>query len=341
MPKSKEDFVDFSQVKRSVSIVQILEHYGLTSKLRQSGDKFSGPCPIHNGDNSSHFRVSISKNCWNCFGKCQRGGNILDFVSLKEGVSIRQAALLIQEWFGIVSSKANRSDDKPQPPAPPKPKAKPTTRDGESDSDNRTENAPLTFSLEHLDKVHPYLAERSLNETTIETFGLGFCKKGLLTGRIAIPIHNASGELVAYAGRWVGNPPDDTPKYKLPAGFKKSLELFNFHRAIQESPDEPLVIVEGFFDCIKLWQHGLKRGVALMGNALSPAQEELIRKHTTSHSQVLLMLDEDDAGRNAREEIAVRLAKFAFVKIHVSAKEGQQPEHMSRDEVVAVIGGVQ
>lgn len=340
MPKSKEDFVDFSQVKKSVSIVQILEHYGLTSKLRQSGDKFSGSCPIHNGDNPTHFRVSISKNCWNCFGKCQRGGNILDFVSLKEEVSIRQAALLIQEWFGIASRRANRPDDKPQSSAT-KPKPQPKAGIDCSDSDNRTENAPLTFSLEHLDKAHPYLAERGLNEATIEAFGLGFCKKGLLTGRIAIPIHNTSGALVAYAGRWVGNPPEETPKYKLPAGFKKSLELFNLHRTIQESPDEPLVLVEGLFDCIKLWQHGLKRVVALMGNALSPAQEELIRKHTTSRSQVLLMLDEDDAGRSAREEIVKRLAKFAFVKIHVFDEEGKQPENLSADEVAAVIGGVQ
>src|SRR6185295_1399722 len=110
-PKSKGDFVDFNAVKKSVSIVQILEHYQLTSKLRRNGDSFSGPCPIHNGDNATHFRVSISKNCWNCFGKCKRGGNILDFVSLKENVSVREAALLIQEWFGIESPKSVGNGD--------------------------------------------------------------------------------------------------------------------------------------------------------------------------------------------------------------------------------------
>src|SRR6266496_270982 len=99
MSKSKGDFVDFSTVKKSVTIVQILEHYGLTSKLSQ------------NGDNPTQFRVSISKNCWNCFGQCKRGGNILDFVSLKEGVSVREAALRIQKWFGVESPKpAGKSD---------------------------------------------------------------------------------------------------------------------------------------------------------------------------------------------------------------------------------------
>ena len=56
------------------------------------------------------------------------------------------------------------------------------------------------------------------------------------------------------------------------------------------------VIVEGFFDVIKLWQFGLRRVVALMGCSLSPAQESLIVEHTGSQTKVLVMLDEDDAG---------------------------------------------
>lgn len=45
------------------------------------------------------------------------------------------------------------------------------------------------------------------------------------------------------------------------------------------------------------------------------------------------MLDEDDAGREGRETIAARLARFAFVRIHEFEKEGQQPEHLSSQEV--------
>jgi DNA primase len=91
----------------------------------------------------------------------------------------------------------------------------------------------------------------------------------LAAARIAIPIHNAKGEVVAYAGRWPGNPPDGTPKYRLPTGFRKGLELFNLDRAIQEPADKPLVIVEGFFDAVKLHQHGCRKVVALMGSSLS------------------------------------------------------------------------
>ena len=107
------------------------------------------------------------------------------------------------------------------------------------------------------------------------------------------------------------------------------------------SAGEPLVIVEGFFDCIKLWQLGLRRVVALMGSSLSPAQEELIGKHTNSRSRVLVMLDEDDAGRAGRDEIARRLARFVFVKTHVFDAEGRQPENLTAEEVAGLYGGVE
>src|SRR5271157_2203768 len=124
----------------------------------------------------------------------------------------------------------------------------------------------------------------------------------------------------------------------LPKGFKKSLELFNLHRAISDPGQGPLVVVEGFFDCMKLWQHGVRRVVALMGSTLSIAQEELIRKHTNSESQILVMLDEDEAGQKGREDLARRLARFAFVKIHAFEKPGTQPEHLTAQEVQELVG---
>src|SRR5260221_14612843 len=91
-------------------------------------------------------------------------------------------------------------------------------------------NKPLGFELKNLNRAHPYLTERGIGPETVSVFRLGFCSHGSMAERIVIPIHNPAGELVAYAGRWPGNPPDAVSKYKLPAGFGKSLELFNLHR---------------------------------------------------------------------------------------------------------------
>jgi DNA primase len=216
---------------------------------------------------------------------------------------------------------------------PPKP-AKTTAPAADDDGPNK----PLGFSLQNLDPAHPYLTERGLSAKTIAEFGLGYCQKGSMTGRIVVPIHNAEGQLVAYAGRWPGSPPDeDTPKYKLPPGFRKAREVFNLHRAMREQSESPLYVVEGFFDCIWLYQHGIRRVVALMGSTLSPVQAALIQKSVTPDSRIVVMLDEDEAGRAGREKIVSRLALHCFVKIHQFAHEDQQPDGLTADQSRALL----
>ena len=298
-------------------------------------------CPIHKGSNPTQFRISISKNIWNCFSECKHGGNVLDFIARMEDVSIHAAALKAIEWFKLdpeamaadseqepeKSSEAPKTGDAPRP----KPTAKPAPM-----QENGAPNKPLQFRLDKLERSHPYLAERGLTLETIVDFGVRFCAKGMMADRIAIPIQNPEGKVVAYAGRLPGEPAEGTPKYKLPQGFRKSQELFNIDRAIKEPADKPLIIVEGFFDCMKLHQFGFRKVVALMGSTMSAAQEELIKRHTDRNSQVIVMLDEDEAGKAGREDIAVRLAKFCFVKTHVFDKPDTQPDQLSAEDVAAL-----
>jgi DNA primase len=345
MPRSS--FVDFKAVKAAITMEQVLGHYGIMDKFIKKGDSLNGPCPIHKGSNPTQFRVSVSKSIWNCFSTCKQGGNVLDFISKMEDVSIHAAALKAIEWFQLdVGTVPRNSDDaeesKPAEPrrktapAPKKPEDKPSQKE-----DASALNKPLKFRLEKLERTHPYLIERGFITETLVDFGAGFCAKGMMAGRIAIPIHNPNGEVVAYAGRLIGEADDDNPKYKLPPGFRKSLELFNLDRAAKESSEQPLVIVEGFFDCMKLHQHGHRKTVALMGSTLSPAQEELIQKHTRANSQVIVMLDEDEAGQAGREDIAARLSRFCFVKTHVFDDAGRQPEDLSTEELHEIVGGIQ
>jgi len=209
-----------------------------------------------------------------------------------------------------------------------------------SQEENGALNKPLKFRLDKLERDHPYLTERGLTLETIVDFGVGFCTKGMMADRVAIPIHNPDGSVVAYAGRLPGEPAEDTPKYKLPPGFRKSLELYNIDRAIKEPADKPLVIVEGFFDAMKIHQNGWRKVIALMGSTMSGAQEELIRKHTNAGSHVIIMLDEDEAGQTGRDDIAARLAKFCFVTTHVFEEPNTQPEQLFPEDLVAILEGV-
>jgi DNA primase len=146
-----------------------------------------------------------------------------------------------------------------------------------------------------------------------------------MSGRIVIPINNESGELVAYAGRSIDG---SEPKYRLPAGFKKGQVLYNLARALEEDSTGAVVLVEGFFDCMKVVQ-AEHVCVALMGCSLSDEQEAQLVAH---FRQVLIMLDGDEAGRRAAIEIAGRLVRRAWVRV-VDVPAGKQPDQLLTQEV--------
>jgi DNA primase len=339
MPRNQ--FVDFKAIKAAVTMEQVLQHYGLLDGFKRTGDSLSGPCPIHEGTNPTQFRVSISKNIWNCFSECKHGGNVLDFVAKMEDSTIHAAALKAIEWFHpdleVISggsSQGNKSSGEARPSNDVS-----TRRQlaGAENSENAAPNRALKFRLEKLDQNHPYLIERGLTAETIKEFEVGYCSKGMMKDRVAIPIRNPEGGVVAYAGRWPGDPPEGTPKYKLPQGFRKSLELFNIERAIKEAVESPLVIVEGFFGAMKLYQQGYRKVIALMGSTMSATQEETIRRHIQPNSRVIVMLDEDEAGKFGREDIVVHLSRFAFVRMHVFTEKDKQPEDLTPDEIAAAL----
>jgi DNA primase len=324
-------WVDYKEIKQRVRIEQILAHYGLLEKLKRKGDNLVGSCPIHKGKNQTQFHVSLAKNNFNCFGDCHGGGNVIDFVAKMEGVDIRQAALKLQAWFG--EGKGNGSKQPPNDAPPARTESEEKLAKEKKEKAEAPVNPPLPFALKYLDPAHPYLAARGFTAETINEFGVGHCKKGLLAGRIAIPIHNEKGELVAYAGRWPGDPPEGEGKYKLPAGFHKSLVVFNLHRAAEYAGAQGLVVVEGFFDCMRLWQAGIKNAVALMGSSLSPEQEALIVETVGRKGKVALMFDADEAGRACREDALGRLTPQVYVKIIGLSHAGAQPDTLSPDEI--------
>lgn len=90
-----------------------------------------------------------------------------------------------------------------------------------------------------------------------------------------------------------------------------------------------VLLVEGFFDTMKLYQAGYRRVVALMGSSLSQAQEDLLIKHFES---VIVMLDGDDAGRKASDQCLTRLGKRACVRV-ISLPENCQPDQLSTEDL--------
>ena len=192
-------------------------------------------------------------------------------------------------------------------------------------------NRPLGFALQGIDTRHPYLAQRGISPATARLFGVGMYRgTGFLAGRCVIPIRDEKSQLVAYAGRAVNG---EEPKYRFPAGFRKSQVLFNLDRAMQAG-GRNVIVVEGFFDALKVHQAGHPTVVALMGASFSQRQSELLLSHFAS---VTLMLDGDETGRRAAEVI-VQLLKPKVPVHKVELPNRVQPDQLSSAEINVLVG---
>jgi DNA primase len=299
--------VDFAAIKRRVGLAVVLRQYQVS--LRRSGrDQYRGLCPIHRGEGRDAFHANLSRNLFHCFS-CGAGGTVLDFVAAMEGCTLTQAARKLERVSAVVPGDATPAcSEKPLVTK----KSKPLL--------------PLGFTLRGIDSAHPYLADRGIATATAQEFGIGFYHgPGICSGRLVIPIHNERGELVAYCGRAL----DGTqPRYRFPSGFAQSEILFNLHRAAAAG-QQVAVVVEGFFDCLKLRQAGLTAVVALMGAALYDEQQRALLEH---FQRVILMLDGDTAGRRATAIMAARLRQHALVRV-IHLPDQVQPDQLSTDDI--------
>jgi DNA primase len=335
----KENWVDYKEVKSAVSMERVLKHYGVEMQ-RVNKTYLRGRCPLpaHASDSSrKSFGVQTAKNAWACHSQpCvkaragRRGGNVLDFVAAMESCTVREAALKLQNWF-MGDGAENKNGAAATPPELVAEKKESAGEHASEAGGGVLVNKSLPFSLRDIDSSHPYLAHRGITRETADYFGTGFFPgKGSMAGRIVIPIHNAEGDLVAYGGRALDSATE--PRYKLPAGFNKSLELFNLHRAAQCDSRGVVIVVEGFFDAMKVYQAGFPSVVALMGSSLSDVQAELL----TAFDRVILMLDGDEAGMESAPKIAAQLARHLLVRI-AAVPEGKQPDMLSSENIKRIL----
>lgn len=145
-------------------------------------------------------------------------------------------------------------------------------------------------------------------------------------GRIVIPIHNERGELLAYAGRAVNGA---TPKYRFSLGFKKAEVLFNLNRVLTVAGPRWVILVEGFFDVLKVHQAGFDQVVSLMGSTLSEVQAELLSKHCKA---ALLFLGGDRLGQSEAAKMAALLVRSLYVKV-VHLPNHLQLDRLSTEEI--------
>jgi len=90
-----------------------------------------------------------------------------------------------------------------------------------------------------------------------------------MRGRLAIPIHDWNGNLVAYCGRTVVQ---DSPTLIFPNGFRPEEHIFNANR-IEEGE---LVLMRDPLDVLLANQNGIDNAVCFLTEIVTPHQLQIL-----------------------------------------------------------------
>ncbi len=308
------------EIKDRIDIVDLISE---SVELRRSGKTYSGFCPFHANTRTPSFVVFPDSQSWHCFGECNEGGDVFNFVMKKNGWDFPEALRRLAERTGV--------------------QLKPLTPQQEEEQEEHEHLRKLledavTFYRHNLYNTEPgkialeYLYGRKLTDETIEAFGLGYApnswdaattyfksknyteeellEAGLASERdgggiydrfrqrMMIPIRDHRERMVGFGARTLE--PDGVPKYlnsPQTALFDKSSILYGLDKARKAiRAEDQVVIVEGYMGVIAPHQHGFTNVVATMGTALTDDHLQRLQRYT---KRIILAMDSDAAGAKA------------------------------------------
>ncbi len=318
-----------NEILEKVDIVDVVSEY---VDLERKGKNFFGICPFHD-DNNPSMSVSPQKQLYKCFS-CGAGGNALTFVMNIENLSYTDATAILGKSVGI--------------------EVETTYKQIKDDYYNIYLDATKyfmysLFHTKHGEKYMKYLEGRGFDYDVLNYFNIGVSNPSIMdpllkkyseldvkkTGlanasnnlvfksRIVFPICDQYGNVVGFSGRVIN---DSTPKYLNTAEtkyFKKSMLLYNYHRASTTiNKTKSIIITEGFFDVMRLYTIGIHNAVATMGTAFTKYHAKMI---SDVCSTVYLSMDGDEAGIKASLEIFKSLVNYD-VKVYMIELDMLDPD---------------
>ena len=309
------------QLKSQADISLVIQQF---LPLKRTGtNRYVGVCPFHD-DHSPSMTVNPTLGIYKCFA-CGAGGDVFKFVKEHEKIDFNGAVEWVANFVGFALPKFASKEN-----------AEVTEERGMVRKLNELacEWFEQQLSLSH--KALEYLAKRNISEKTRKEFRIGYApdgregfiahaakngfsprdcvKAGLATekqnggisdkfrDRLMIAIQNQSGAVVAFGGRDLAPKQEgfDRPKYMNSpdtALYNKSEILFGLnHSRAAIAKENAVIIVEGYFDLISLYQSGVQNVVAASGTALTEIHANILSRYAKT---AYLVFDGDGAGRKA------------------------------------------
>jgi len=303
-----------TEILEKADIVEIVSKY---VALKKAGRNYKGLCPFHR-EKTPSFHVSQEKQIFHCFG-CGTGGNVFNFLMKIENIGFPEAVQLAATKVGIeieISEDGYPGGEKRR----------------EIYEVNRIAHEFFCRSLETSfgRPAWEALEKRGFQEKDFKTFGLGYAPAGnkllgylkdkklplalcqqagliartddgfcdMFRHRIILPIFDIRGAVVGFGGRSMEE--NQQPKYlNSPENliFRKGHILYGLNwakEAIRKSGFS--ILVEGYFDLLKMRKSGIENVVAPLGTALTDSHLRLLKRYA---EKVLLLFDPDQAGSTA------------------------------------------
>ncbi|NUS98273.1 MAG: DNA primase [Gemmatimonadaceae bacterium] len=333
------------RIRESADIVQVIGEY---VELRRTGADYRGPCPFHQGTNRN-FSVSPKKKIYYCF-VCHEGGDVFTFLQKRLGVDWPASVKMVAEKSGIEVREVER--DRREGPDP-------RARFWEMNAAAAEYFTRYLWEELGAGAARDYLAQRGISEEVANRFALGFAPReiglmraalnslgyddeallegGLMVkreenteprprfrGRLMFPILDAMGRHVGFGGRVIG---EGEPKYlnspETPV-FSKGKLLYGLNVSkLAARREERMLVVEGYFDVVRLMAAGVDEVVAPLGTALTEEQARLVTRYA---KKVYLLYDADAPGQKAAFRSGDELLRQGAAVHVVTLPEGEDPD---------------
>lgn len=328
------------QVRDAADLVGII---GESVELKRTGSDFRGPCPFHGGTHRN-FVVIPKKGMFHCF-VCHESGDVFTFFMKRLGMDYPTAVREVARRVGITIPERGPAGPDPREPLFA---AVAAAHDW---------FAHQLHDLPEAEIARSYLLSRELTLDQATELSLGYAPRGAafgeamktlgvkdevlleagllrrrddqtlvprFRGRLLFPIHDLHGRVVGFGGRILG---EGEPKYlnspETPI-FHKGKLLYHLHTArLAMRKAERAILVEGYFDVIRLALAGVEEAVAPMGTGLTADQAELLHRYAP---QVVLCYDSDQAGLRATFRAGDELLRQGVRVTVASFPPGEDPD---------------
>ena len=330
--------------------VDLLAYVSQYVTLKKRGREYLGLCPFH-AEKTPSFSLNADKQLWHCYG-CDAGGDLIKFVQRYENVDFQTALRMLAQRAGV-ELRESKSEGR---------------RRSERESIYEANAVAASYFAAELKKSRAaldYLQGRGVTLETAQKFGIGFApdswdgfvaaaRKGgidlelasraglvrarsqgdgyydFFRNRLMLPIHNLTGEVMAFGGRALG---DETPKYintPSTAAYTKGQHVYALDIARRAAAAEgALIVVEGYIDAVALHQAGFANAVASLGTSFTLEQARELRRVAPN---VYLSFDGDKAGVAATTRSIDMLVDEGLTVEVVALPPGKDPDEVVRAE---------